>query len=917
MNGRNTLCDLPAFLLLPALSVLLLLVWPASALPDSMTVPFVNNDWKLVITMEPDGDMAMNDAIAYKMENDLPSVRFQAQGKQKFTVTAVYTGSVQGTAFFDVAPYTVAPTLNYTANPGLKEGEFTSESWYTGGQDGWNHWPWIWEVRLELRDSGGFEIPGTFAGGYLTLNIIPFRYAWLEYTRLCVSDVRATALTAELVSIGPENYTLTSESPVEINPKTVAPEAYYYASYAGFTLYCPLAAFDTGPIKTKVTAEGGGAPPISQQVTVPFARVEESDRGVWIKNQLSGEWSELSNGGPLAKGDLIKMAPVPWYDSVWLPHIVVQFADGQIREVTLEPGYDQSQAGELIIEVGQGALLTHNVAWTIKFTNFIQERTNNPREYAKEYVWDTLGDALFNFFAPGSSWPIKKIGGEIIEYGLEKVYGATGGDGAQRFVPRPSVEDIVAETRTMRAGSRGNRPSSRPTAHAAMAINSNGSMTVENRIGTRRAVNASQQTRLLPPRTQVSHTSFFGQVTNLPYPGTIDYPFFTVTPADGSFTSSCTPLVTFSYKGYDTKFIPETLDVRINGRLVNAFISRGEAAASLRIPYDSALSYGSNTVEASIMDAISGRIFVTTTFFASGTPQAPSRLVATPAATSMLLHWQPGQTRGLSGYHVYKGDTADTITTRLTTTPIAGQVYALYAATEPGLASGAYFAVSAVVDGTETALSTPVQGSLAGPAAAAPAPITDLAAATSYEAITLNWTPPAGARVYRISRGGMDDLILRDPPFVDATAGRGINRSYTVTPLGLNLAAGTTATVTATVPATTPPPAPTGFTAYAADAENKIWNLRWDPARAAGIASWRVYESRNGEAYALVAQQAAGELTLARTLTTPGPISWHIAAVSDAGMESAAGPACDGGYATAVVPATMATSAGTLLLLRE
>jgi hypothetical protein len=924
MNGRNTLCDLPGFLLLPTrslllllptLSLLLLLAWPANARADSMTIPFLTDDWELVITMEATGDNALNDAIAYRLENQQPSVRFQAQGKQRFTVTAVYVGSTEGKPFFDVVPTTAAPALDSTENPLHKEGEFTAEPWFDAtSSSGWSHTPWTYLVQLELRDAGGVSVPGTAVEGALRLNILPFRHAWLENGRLCVSDVQATALATTLVPIGPDAYALSVDSPVEISPTRVTPEAYVYASYAGFELYCPLSAFDSGPVRTKVTAEGGGAPPISRTLTVPFAWVVESDRGVWIKNQLSGEWSELSNGVSLSKGDEIKMAPVPWFESVWLPHLVVRFADGQTREVTLEPGYDQSQAGEIIIEVGQGALLTHNVAWTIKFTNFIKERTANPREYAKEWIWSIYGDLAMNYFAPGSSWIVDKVGGEIIEYGLESIHDAASGldpSRGQAWTPETSDKTMARNL------TRGNSPSSRPTAHAAMTIKSDGSMAVENRIGTRRAVNAREQTRLLPPRTQVRHTTSFGPVTNLPYPGSSANPSFTISPADGGFVASRTPLLTLAYNGYTSKYLAETLDVRVNGRLVDNYASKSASGASVRVGNAEALPYGSNTAEATILNAQLGRKFVASTFFASGTPQGPSRLVATPGATSMLLSWIPGQTRGLTGYHVYKGASPDAITTRLTTTPIAGEAYALYAATEPGLAGGAYFAVSAVVDGTETALSTPVQGSLAGPVAAAPGPIADLAAAPGYEAITLTWTPPAGALAYRISRGGMDDLILRAPPFVDATAGRGISRSYTVTPLGLNLAAGTAATVTTSSPATTPPPAPTGLTAYAADAQGKVWNLRWDPARAAGIAGWRVYESRNGGGYVQLAQKAAGELTLARTLPSPGTISWRVTAVSEAGVESTTGPTCDGGYAPVGAPAPIAASAGPLLLLRE
>ena len=914
MHSRNASRILPSFLPFLVLAVLLVLAWPCAARADTMTVPFVSDDWELVIAMDAVGDNALNDAIAYKLENEQPSVRFQAQGKNTFTVTAVYTGSALGTAFFDVWAYTVAPNLEYTENPLLKTGEFTAEAWHDhASSGGWSHTPWTYYVQLELRDAGGASVPGTYVGGYLSLSVFPFRHTWLEYGRLCVSDVKATALATELVPIGPDSYTLSVESPVEISPTKVTPEAYVYASYAGYELYCPLSAFDSGPVTARITAEGSGTPPISRTVTVPFAWVVESDRGVEIMDQTSGQWKELSNGVALVKGDVIKMAPVEWYGSVWLPHVVVQFADDQIREVTLEPGYDQSHAGEVVIEVGQGALLTHDVAWTVKFTNFIQDRTTNSREYAKEYVWKALGKGFMNLLPPGSNWFLQKIGEKTISYGLESIYDSTGGRDVRRtegWTPGTSDEAVA------RNQARGSFPSSRPTAHAVLVINSDGSMIAENRVGTRRVVNGEEQTRVLPPRTQVKHTTSFGPVTNLPYSGSSSNPSLIVSPANGGFVASRTPLIALAYDGYYTQFLAETLAVRVNGRLADSYVSKTGAAATLRVGNDAALTYGSNTVEATIINAQLGRKSVASTFFASGTPQPPSRLVATPGATSMLLSWIPGQTRGLSGYHVYKGESAESVTTRLTTAPIAGEAFALYAGSEPGLASGAYFAVSAVVDGTETALTTPVRGSLAGPAAAAPAAIADLAATTAFDGITLSWTPPAGTLAYRVSRGGLDDQILRAPPFVDKTAGRGVSRSYTVTPLGLDLAAGPGAVVTAAVPASTSPPPPTGFTAYAADAEGKSWDLRWNPAQA-GVVGWRIYESRGGGAYGLVIELPASTLAWTRTLTLPGSVSWHVAAVSEAEVESAAGPSLGGGYALAGGSALSMAPSEMLLLLRD
>ncbi|OLN24487.1 Large repetitive protein [Desulfovibrio sp. DV] len=893
----------------------LALLLPLAARGATITTPFLS-DWQLVITMDADGDGSLVSPLGSRLENEQPTVSFQAQGHQRLTVTAVYTGSAQGIPFFDVWNYTVAPNLEYTAQATVKEGQFLAEPWYDATYpDGFSR-TWGYTVALELRTSGGETVPGTAVQGVLSLNIRQFRHAWIEYGRLCVSDIQTTMEATTKLPVDAETYSLEAASPLEISPEQVTTAAYVYAGYAPFSLTCPLSAFDSGPVSGKVTAEGGSAPPVSRTLSVPFATVLTSDWGVEIKNQISGEWTALSNGTNLVKGDWIRMQPVVVYGTVRLPSMAVQFADGQVREVTLEPGYDQAQAGEVIIEVGQGALLTHNVCWTIKFTNFIQERTENPREYAKEFIWDKLGDAIFDMWAPGSSWPIKKVGSEIIEYGLEKVYDATGGNDAPRSARlRPTAADIAAESQAMRANARGATPSVRPTAAAVLTIKSDGSMTAENRIGTRRAVNAAQQTRLLPPRSQVSHKASFGPVTNLPYASDVPVGTFAVTPT--SSTNTRTPLFTFTYSGYGTKYIPETLDARINGTLIQGFNALGGASATYQVPRTAWLNAGANSVEAAIVEATSGRQFLAATLYASGAPQTPQRVLGLPGASSMLLSWAASQEHGLEGYHIYKGDTADTVTTRLTATPVAGTAYALYAATEPGLAAGAYFAVSAVVAGTESAKSTAVQGSLAGPAAAAPEAVADLAATTAFDRISLNFTPPAGAIAFRLARPGLDPLVFRSPPFVDTAAARGTPSTYTLTPLGLDLAPGTPVETTATIAANAPPPAPTGATAYAADAEGKTWNLRWDPARTAGIVGVNVYESRDGGVWAKVTDAPVAGTTLTRTLAGPGTYSWRFLAVSSTGVESTDGPVPGGGYAAKAALGAVSAGPATLLLLGE
>jgi hypothetical protein len=898
-------------------------IWLFSVLALSLPAPIpaaiittpITDQWEIEFDLSPGGDGALVSPVCASESDGNGIAIFQVQGLINLAMTGKYKGQQAGTVFLAAVPYQIGLNLTPSANKARYTCAFEAEPFFS------MEWPqshtMLWQigVTLTLRDAEGGYLDSY--DGMVSLVIDPYRHITLGGSGLTVFDLAIFcedgAVTRSRFPVVGETYQISTTGALEVSPDEVVTTQYYDQGVAGWELTCPLSVFDNGLGSSgKVRAEGGGRAGVSRTVTLPFATVDDANwPGVELKDRTTGEWTTLTTNTALYKGDWIRLLPTPIAGSIHYPSVRVRFADGQMREVALEYGYDPDKIGETIIEVGQGELLSHPVCWTIRFTNFIQDSSLNGREYAKEFVWSRLADAIVDAALPGSSWIVRKPAEEVIEYGLERVYDAVGGQDA----PRPKLSNRASQSAAA-AGSRAAGTTFGDTADAVMTIKGDGSLAVANRVGSTRVVNAAQQTRLLPPRSQIEHTTSFGPISTLPYASDTPIGSLALSPADGESVDTRTPLLTVNFLGFGARFLPETLDLRINGVLADQFVTRTATQGAVQVSQQASLHNGANTIEASVIEVQSGRQSVTGTLYASAPPVAPKRVVAAPGQTSMLLSWLPSQERGLEGYHIYKGDTAGAVTTRLTSSPVSGSAYALYAAAEPGLAAGAWYAVTAVVSGEESALSTPVQGSLAGPAATPPDPVTDLAATTAYDRISLNFTPPAGAIAFRLARPGLDPLVFRSPPFVDTTAARGTPHTYTVTPLGLDLAPGTPVETTAAIAAATPPPAPTGATAYAADAEGKTWNLRWDPVQVAGIIGVNIYEARIDGTFVKVTGTPVAGTTFTRTLPGTGVYAWRFLTVSSEGVESTDGPVMGGGYAP---KASLGASSGAsmLLLLRE
>ncbi|WP_243438589.1 hypothetical protein [Fundidesulfovibrio soli] len=893
---------------------------PAAAATQTLTL---DPNWDLEITLSDMGGNSKTAAVGIGSytygSTTVPKVLFQSQGTVGLTVKAVYKGSQSGTANLTVNSQRIG--LNFSkVGTNAVSAKFTSESFYSADQvdSGYaNYWPLTIYAEITLPDG----MSGDYFSGVVEFDIAQFRHTWASGGWsgpgfLGVYDLIYAPNGQGGFSMGRQPVTgvtfdVQATEPFEITPSspTTSTDTGYNWGKADFMITCPLSEF-VGPKRTGTLGfTTGDEPMMGAPIELAFGYIlEVSDQGVERKDMLSGTWSRATSNTRVDKGDWLRLQPVatPW--GVELPYVRVAFADGQVREAALTDGYDPDKTGETIVIVGEDELLAKSVCWTIKFTNFAQDLSINHREYAREFIWDKLIQAGVNVVAPGSSWLVRKGASKTIGYALEKGADALG----YQSPPQPGAPQAAGAASTVQtAGGRGFTPaSSLSRSNAAVAsILSNGGMTATNVTGTLRVTDAANVSRLLPPRSQVTYNSSFGPVLPLDYTPT-PYDQLVITPPDNGYVGSLTPVISITYNGYQSAYDPQTLTCRLNGVLVPSFTSLSWAQATYQVPDFARLTYGFNTVEASIWDNKSGPQFKASTFWASGGVKAPLGLMAYPGLTGMMLSWIPSSERDLEGYHIYKGSSPDAVTQRITTTPVRNAVHNLLAASEPGLAAQEWFAVTAVASGMESPRSTPVRGSLGTASGPAPPAITNLGVTPEGLGVLVDFTPLPGAQAYRLDRSGAAPAYFRAPPFRDAPTSVLAGYSCTVTPLGPDMVPGSpSASPVLTVQDFTTP-APLGLTVLPDDAKRKTWTLRWDPALA-GVTGFNVYESFNGGAFTKLPGSPVTSTTMTRTLSRPGLYAWRITAVSPAG-ESPAGAAVVGGFA--VKPGTMVPGAIKMLL---
>ena len=903
----------------PTLTALLLLALLLCAAPTWAVTQSLDLDanWAMEISLTDMGGNSKVTAAGTGFQTfdwgTMQIASFQSQGTVGLTVKMIYKGSVQGTTNFSITPQRIGLDFNKVGQ-NAASARFTSESFYSADGKDWgysNYWPLT--IYAEIQPPEGFAVDAY--SGVVEVDIFQFRHTWvsggwsgpgfLGAFDLVLTPNGQGGFTLTRQPVTGASFDLVVSGPFEISPSAPTTSTYFDWGKADFMVTCSLSEF-VGPKRTgRLGFTIGDEPMMSGPIELAYGYIlEASDQGVERKDMLSGTWSRVTANMRVDKGDWLRLQPVvaPW--GVELPYVRVEFADGQVREVALTDGYDPDKTGETIVVVGEDELQAKSVCWTIKFTNFAQDLAINHREYAREFIWDKLIEAGVNAYAPGSSWLVRKGASKTIGYALEKGAEALGSQSPPQPGAATSAQAAGPASAAQASGVRGFTPPgglSRTNA-AVASILSNGGMTATNVTGTLRVTDAASVSRLLPPRSQVTYSSFFGPLLPIGYTPT-PYDQFSISPADNGWVGSLTPLISIGYGGYQSAYDPQTLACRINGVAVPAFTSLGGAQATYQVPDLARLNNGYNTVEASIWDNLSGPQSKSSTFYASGGVKAPTGLMAYTGQTGMMLSWLPSSERGLEGYHIYKGDSAGAITQRITATPVRSAVHTLLAQDEPGLAAQNWFAVTTVASGLESPLSVPVRGSLGTASGPPPPAITDLSLTPEGLGVVVNFTPVEGAQAYRLDRSGAAPAYFRAPPFHDVPVSVLGGYSCAVTPLGPDMVPGGTVPSPVLTAQNFATPIPLGLTVLPQDAKRKIWALRWDPALV-GVTGFNVYESFNGGAFAKLTGSPVTDVGMTRTLSKPGLYAWKISAVSPAG-ESLAGPAVVGGFAVKAGPVTV------------
>jgi len=903
-----------------ALAVCVMLIFSGTNSRAASLTLTLNADWDITITLSSDGDKSITREVGTYNDNGYPTAMFQSQGAATILIEPTYNGPLSGTPYMTAAPYEISLLLTPGEENENATGSIVSEAFYgaTSKDSGYGqHW-WIL-IDVCLMDDFGEVISSTEISRYVGFYITQFRHIWAELGSGGFSGV----IGAYDISYVPgsdgfdmiktpvvgEHFELTADEPFSITPPYSTTSAYGDWGKAEFFIKCPLSAFAGGLMNGTIHVSDGSRPPISRTVGIPFAlAVEWSDfNSVELKNQLTGEWAPMS-GDALYRGDWIRLTPVPVASSILYPSITVQFADGQLREFALENGYDPDKAGETIVTVGEDELEGENVCWTVKFTNFSQDMALNHKDYAREIIWNGAISLSLNAIAPGSNWLLRFGTKTVIKYALDRL-GFT-----SRYQP-PSKnavqDDAGGVTRAVDADAIGGAV----TGDVSFTLNGAGGFTAQSRNGLTTISDSNGLSRQMPPRTQLTRSlSAFGPVSPLPYPSPTPIGQLAMTPSDGDSVDSLTPLITITYDGYGSAYMAQTLECRINGDLVESFSGQTNSLATYQIPNSAPLRNGYNDIEVAIIEANSGRQTLSARIYATGSIKAPANLLGLSGASSMLLFWDPSSDQDLEGYHVYKGETAGALTERLTTSPIRGSAYAVYAAQDPGLAAGAWYAVSTVASGRESALSQPVQGKLGALNGPAPGQASDLSATAEFGAARIDFTPESGAWVYQLSRPGADPLLFRSPPFIDAPLVNGDTYVYTLTPLGADLVAGPTSEASVTLPSAAIPPEPEGVVAYSTSDSGKNWTIRWDPSKESGVSGYNVYQSKDGGNFSKLNAALITDASLAVTPGSPGAYAWLVTAVGSGGGESLSETVVCGGYAT---PLCITGGVLPLLLLEE
>lgn len=224
---------------------------------------------------------------------------------------------------------------------------------------------------------------------------------------------------------------------------------------------------------------------------------------------------------------------------------------------------------------------------------------------------------------------------------------------------------------------------------------------------------------------------------------------------------------------------------------------------------------------------------------AANVPSTPTGVTAAGGDGQVTVSWSPSS--GATSYNIY-WNTSGSVTTADSAVISAPSPYV-----HMGLTNGTtyYYAVTAINNDGESALSTEVSATTGG-SDAPPATPTGLQAAAGGGEVVLSWSPSSRATSYNIywnTSGSVttsDDVIISAPsPYVHMWLTNGTTYYYAVTAVNNIGESAISAEVDATPQAgagESPPATPTGLQATAGDGEV---TLSWNPV--AGATSYNIY----------------------------------------------------------------------------
>jgi fibronectin type 3 domain-containing protein len=251
-------------------------------------------------------------------------------------------------------------------------------------------------------------------------------------------------------------------------------------------------------------------------------------------------------------------------------------------------------------------------------------------------------------------------------------------------------------------------------------------------------------------------------------------------------------------------------------------------------------------------------------------PAAPTNVSASAADNKVTVSWTA--VTGASSYNIYRSDSQTGTYTKIgtpTTTSYVDTVTAM---------GTYYYKVSTVsAGGLESALSTPITATVAGPP-------TNVSASAADAQVTVSWTAVTGAKSYNVYRSTSQTGTY-------TKVGAPTTTSYvdTVTAMGTYYYKASTVSTsdfesalsTPTAVAVTPPAVPTDVSASAADDQVTV---SW--AAVTGASSYNVYRSGSqAGTYTKVGASTSSSYT--ETVTAVGTYYYKASAVGASGFESA------------------------------